>query len=357
MKRRFPDERSNLDAQFAAQRLAFGPMMFQAARVLRDCGVLEFLRGRALDGATAQEVAQHVELSLYASRVLLEAGLAAEMLELQQPDQDRYMLTRTGYLILRDPMTRVNMDFVHDVCYQPMFHLETALREARPAGLQELGDWKTIYEGLSQLPEHVKKSWFAFDHHYSDGVFERAIPTVLERRPARVLDVGGNTGKFALSCCKHDDSVQVTIIDLPGQLAVALDNARAAGLGNRISGQAIDMLDPDAPLPSGFDAIWMSQFLDCFGEDEVTSILSRAAAVMGADSRLYILETYWDRQEYDAARFSLINTSLYFTAVANGNSKMFHSKRMIACLEAAGLELEREVGGMSFHTLFCCKLR
>ena len=352
MRRRFPDELSNLDAKFAAQKLAFGPMMFQAARVLRDTGALEFLHGRSPDGATAEELADQGDLSLYAARVLLEAGLAAEMVQLEE---DRYMLTRVGYLILRDPMTRVNMDFVHDVCYRPMFHLDVAIREGRPAGLQEHGDWKTVYEGLSELPEQVRKSWFAFDHYYSDRVFERAVPAVLDRRPARVLDVGGNTGKFAVCCCQHDPDVQVTIVELPGQLSVALDNARAAGLASRITGQAMDMLDLEATLPSGFDAIWMSQFLDCFGEEEIISILTRAAAAMNGDGRLYILETYWDRQRYDAARFSLINTSLYFAAVANGNSKMYHSERMLACLEQAGLELEREVGEMSFHTLFCCK--
>jgi len=349
------DDLSNLDAKYAAQRLAFGPLMFQAARVLRTSGALEALKGAGRAGLTAEELCERVEaLSLYAARVLLEAGLAAEML---REEEQRFTLTKVGYLVLRDPMTRVNMDFVHDVCYRALFHLEASLREGRPAGLAELGPWPTVYEGLAELPEEIRRSWFAFDHYYSDGVFEHLLPIVLADSPTRVLDVGGNTGKFALACCRHDPEVRVTILDLPGQLEVALANAREAGFGERVEGRPIDFLDPKAPLPGGHDVLWMSQFLDCFGEEEIVSILSRAAAVMGPDTRLYILETYWDRQRYEAARFSVINTSLYFTAVANGNSKMYHSGRMRACVEAAGLRVVEELDevGVS-HTLFRCAL-
>ncbi len=352
MRRRFPDTLSPLEARYAAQKLAFGPMMFQAARVLRSCGALEHLRTCGQTGASVEELAEAVGLTLYAVRTLTEAGLAAEML---LEDSGRFQLTRVGYLVLRDPMTGVNIDFVHDVCYRPMFHFEQALREARPAGLQEHGDWNTVYEGLSELPEPIRESWFAFDHFYSDGVFERALPHVLAQTPARILDVGGNTGKFAIAVCRAACHVNVTIVDLPGQLAVAAERVASAGFADRVERHAADMLDLRAELPTGHDAIWMSQFLDCFSEPEIVSILARAAAVMTPAARLYILETYWDRQVHDAARFSVINTSLYFTAVANGNSKMLSADRMRACLDAAGLEIECDIGELGYHTLWRCR--
>lgn len=60
----------------------------------------------------------------------------------------------------------------------------------------------------------------------------------------------------------------------------------------RIHGHGANLLDPEVPFPTGFDAIWMSQFLDCFSEEEVTSILTRAARSMSRESRLYIMETF-----------------------------------------------------------------
>ena len=84
----------------------------------------------------------------------------------------------------------------------------------------------------------------------------------------------------------------------------------------------------------------MSQFLDCFSEEQVLSILERAARIMDGTSRLYIMETLWDRQRFEPAAFCLTMTSLYFTAIANGNSKMFHSEDLTRLVEQAGLEVE-----------------
>ena len=348
------DAKSNLDAKFDAQKLAFGPLMFQAARVLRDTGALQCIKDSGRNGITAEELEAGVDcLSIYAARLLLEAGLAAEMVALEG---DRYVLTKVGFLVQSDTMTTVNFDFVHDVCYQAFFHFDEAIREGKPAGLKELGPWATIYEGLTQLPEQVQRSWFAFDHYYSDSVSDAILPIVFESKPKRVLDLGGNTGKWALQCCAYDPNVQVTILDHPGQLARALQNAVEQNCADRITGQAIDFLDADAQLPTGFDVVWLSQFLDCFGEDEIISILTRARDSLAVGGSLFILETYWDRQRYNAARFSVINTSLYFAAVANGNSKMYHSERMKHRIDAAGLrvESERDNIGVS-HTLFRCR--
>ena len=89
------------------------------------------------------------------------------------------------------------------------------------------------------------------------------------------------------------------------------------------------------------DAIWMSQFLDCFSMPEIVGILRRAKAAMTPETRIYIMETLWDRQRYEPAAFCLTMTSLYFTAIANGNSKMYNTEDLEACIREAGLEIEQ----------------
>lgn len=350
-----PSRHDKTSARAAAQALVFGPLVFQAARVLRDSGALRELLQRGEAGATEEELAELTGLSLYAARVLLEAGLVAEMLELHER---RYRITLLGRMIQRDRMTRVNMDFVHDVCYRAGFHLEQALREGRPAGLRELGDWPTVYEGLAELPEPIRRSWFAFDHYYSDASFMQALPEVFGHRPKRLLDVGGNTGRWAMQCCAHDPDVEVTIMDLPGQLEDARARIAEAGLEARVRLHAGDLLDPTVPMPGGFHAIWMSQVLDCFSEEQILRILVRAATALAEGGRLHVLETFWDRQPNDTARYCVVGTSLYFAAVANGNSKMYHSERLLDLLGQAGFEVEREVDGLGFgHTLLTARLR
>ena len=100
----------------------------------------------------------------------------------------------------------------------------------------------------------------------------------------------------------------------------------------------------------------MSQFLDCFSEAQIISILRRAKSVMTAETRIYIMETLWDRQKFETAALCLTMTSLYFTAMANGNSKMYHSQDMERCIKLAGLEIEEIHDGLGQgHSIIVCK--
>lgn len=342
-----------VEAKFEAQKLSFAPVAFQCARVLRDTEILRVVSDAGPEGIAVDEISRQTGIGEYGVRVLLDMGASLGLVDYAG---DGFVLRKVGYFILNDSMTRANMDFTHDVCYRGLFHLEEAIREGKPAGLKEFGEWKTIYEGLSELPDQVRKSWFAFDHFYSDNAFDDALKVVFEEPVGTLFDVGGNTGRWALKCVAHDPEVNVRILDLPGQLKDAAETAKSNGYADRISGYEIDLLG-DAPLPAGADAIWMSQFLDCFAKPEILSILRRAAAAMNRSAYLFIMETYWDRQRFEAATYSLNATSLYFTALANGNSRMYHSKDMIDLVHKAGLIIDRDIDHLGVgHTLFRCRL-
>ena len=78
---------------------------------------------------------------------------------------------------------------------------------------------------------------------------------------------------------------------------------------------------------------------------------------MDSNTVLYIIELFWDRQQYEAARFSLNATSLYFTCIANGKSRMYHSDDMKALVQQAGLVVEQDTDGIGEgHTVFRCRL-
>ena len=344
------DKYSALEAKQEAQRIAFGPFVFQASKALRDLGILRAIESGGDAGLTLPEIVAQVGLSNYAVRVLAEAGLGIGALVL---DGDRFVLAKLGWFLLNDAMTRVNMDFVHDVNYKGFFHLQDSLREGRPAGLAELAPGaKTLYEVLGSLPEQVRKSWLDFDHFYSDNSFGTVLPLIFSEPVGTLLDVGANTGKWAIACANHAPEVRVTMCDLPGQLAQARVHIDRLGLGERVSEFPIDILQPDSVLPEGHDVIWMSQFLDCFSEDEIVMILRKAARVMTPATRLYIMETYWDRQRFENAAFCLQQTSLYFTCLANGNSQMYHSSVLHDCIRKAGLTIAEEIDGVGIsHTV------
>ena len=352
-KRYTKEQLSAIEAQRLAQEIAFGPVVFQVSRLMIKFGILKQL-AEAKNGKKMEEIANDAKLSLYAVQVLLEASLTIGTVLVKE---DYYYLSKAGWFLLNDKMVRVNMDFNHDVNYLGLFDLETSLLNGKPEGLKVFGTWDTIYEGLSKLPEQVQKSWFGFDHYYSDCSFPEALEIVFKNKPATLLDVGGNTGRWALQCVAHDEDVNITIMDLPQQLELMREHTKAKIGADRIHGHGVNLLDKSVPFPKGFETIWMSQFLDCFSEEEVTSILTRAAKSMDKNGTLYIMETFWDRQKFETAAYCLAQISIYFTALANGNSKMYHSEDMNRCVEAAGLKVDAIYDGLGMgHTIFACKL-
>ena len=348
-----PAELTAFEAISAAQKLAFAPIAFQASVALERLGILAAVAAAKDDGVSATDVAQRLKLPAYGVSVLLDMGLSIGLVWLRE---DRYVLDKVGYFLLNDTMTRVNLDFVADVCYDAMSALQDSVAQSAPKGLTRFGDWPTLYEALPHLPARTRTSWLSFDHFYSSHAFATALTHVFAAKPRHVLDIGGNTGLWAQACVEHDPHVKVTIVDLPAQAELTREQLRDSPHAERIHVEAVDLLDPTATLPAGADAIWLSQLLDCFSEQQATRILRLAAAVMHPGCSLFVLETLCDRQRYDAASYSLNATSLYFTCIANGVSRMYRSDDLLRVIRDAGLTVVAEQDNIGRgHTLLHCR--
>ena len=344
-----PTRQSAFEARFEAQKIAFAPVVFQCVRFAWKRGMLQAIADAGDTGLSVDQLAATGRWTPYVLRVVLETCLSAGVVYLEE---GRYVLDKTGFVILTDPITQVNIDFNHDVCYQALFELERTLDAEQPLGLKVFGDWPTLYQGLSQLPEPARTSWLAFDHYYSDTSFPEIMPDVFATSPRRLMDIGANTGKFSLAALAANERVALHLVDLPGQLAVAEENLRAAGLRERASLHPTDLLEHGAALPGDMDLVWMSQFLSCFSEAAIASIFERVAGALGPRGQVLVLDTFWDRQRYDIAAYCLINTSPYFNVMASGNSKVYESADYIRLAEAAGLKLVTARDGIGYcHSL------
>jgi len=347
---------------YEAQKIAFAPVIFQVVRSLRELGILRLIEHSGTAGITAADIADKLEISVYGIETLLESGLSCDVVEVKNNTtnayKDRlYSLSKVGYYILNDDMTKTNMDFNHHVCYHGLSDLDRSIKDGKPRGLETFGkQWETFYQALPNLPEQVKNTWYTFDNYYSDSSYPLILPIVLQDQPATIVDIGTNLGKFAILVAQSDPNIKITMIDLPDQLKVAQQNVETAGFTDRISAMVMNVLDTDLKFPKELDVYWMSQFASCFGPDELVSIFKRVGDAMSSRSRFFIMETCWDRQKHEAAAFSLVNTSPYFTCIANGNSKMYHSEELLSCVAAAGLEVVKITDDLSVcHSLFECR--
>jgi hypothetical protein len=239
-----------------------------------------------------------------------------------------------------------------------MDRLQESVERGAPCGLEQFGGGRTLYPKLTALPEPARASWFTFDQFYSDAAFGPALPIVFGAQPRHIADVGGNLGAWARRCTAYDPNVHVTIVDLPQQIAAAKVELRDAPHHDRIDFWPANLLESTASLPSDADTFWMSQLLDCFSEADIAAVLPRVREALPANGSLFVLELLWDRQEYDAAAYSVNATSLYFTCIANGVSRMYRSDDLLRLLGAAGFEVRAQHDRLGLgHTLLHCVKR
>ena len=336
-----------VDAKFEAQKIAFAPMCYQAIRTMLELGMMQAINDAGDAGITRKELAEKAKISEYGAGVLCEMALGMNVIKLSQDseagsaDKEKFVIGKIGWMLLEDDLTKVNFWFTNDICYEGAWKLKESIINGKPEGLKVFGDqWTTVYEALSTLPDKPKKSWFEFDHFYSDIAFPEALPIVFDEKPKTMLDIGGNTGKWSLACCRYNPDVKMTIVDLPGQANVAKKNAAEAGFADRIDFSMGNVLDDTTKLPENPDAVWMSQFLDCFSLKQITKILKKVYEAATPETNVFVLEPLWDKQRFEASSYSLQATSLYFTCIANGNSKMYRYEELVNAIGEAGFELK-----------------
>ena len=347
------DTRTAKQAQYEAQKIAFAPIIFQVARSMRDLGILEVIYENDKNPLNIEQIAQKVNITVYGVKTLIETSLSADIVK---EENDKYTITKTGYFLLKDEMTKINMNYNHYVNYKGLYDLDTAIVNEKAEGLKEFGDCETIYPLLSTLPAKVKQSWFEFDHYYSDTALDDAIEILLENKPKKVLDIGGNTGKFSIRLANKSDTIKVTIADLKEQIALATQNIKENNLEDRVDFYSTNILDENLSIPNGYDMIWMSQFLDCFKEKDIIDILTRVKKAKDKDAKIYIMEPLWDKQSVEVGAYCIINTSPYFTAMANGYSKMVNSWDMLDYIKKAGLKIESEIHNIGIcQSILICK--
>jgi ubiquinone/menaquinone biosynthesis C-methylase UbiE len=337
LKKEFYKDTENLEtveALYEAQRISFAPVVFQVARVLRDLNILDELIKNE-NGLSIDEIVEKTNLSEYSISVLCETGISAKIL---YEKDDKIFISKIGFFINNDEMTKVNMNFNHYVNYKGLYNLEDSIKNKKAEGLKVFGEWETIYPMLSSLPKEAQNSWFAFDHYYSDSGFYEAIEYLCKLNMNSILDIGGNTGKFAVEITNKIPNIDVTIMDLPQQIKLAKKNIYEKELNN-VSFIEHNILYDEIKELRKFDVIWMSQFLDCFDDKQIEEILIKVQALMEENSFICIMEPFWDRQGNEIASYCIINTSPYFTAMANGYSKMFRYSNFEKILFKANLEI------------------
>jgi SAM-dependent methyltransferase len=100
----------------------------------------------------------------------------------------------------------------------------------------------------------------------------------------RVLDVAAGHGKFGIAVARHNPEAQVFAVDWPAVVEVARENARTAGVEDRIHLLPGDVFEID--FGGGYDLILLANFLQILDPTRIHSLLSRLHAALAPSGRI-----------------------------------------------------------------------
>jgi SAM-dependent methyltransferase len=107
-------------------------------------------------------------------------------------------------------------------------------------------------------------------------------------RYRHILDIGGNSGEFALRICRNYPGIQATVFDLPLVCDIGLEHVRSEPEANRIAFVKGNALSDE--LPGGFDLVTFKSMLHDWPEKEAGHFIAKAAQALNPGGRLLIFE-------------------------------------------------------------------
>ena len=123
----------------------------------------------------------------------------------------------------------------------------------------------------------------------------------------KVLDIAAGHGLFGITLAKHNRNAEIVAVDWPNVLALAKENAQAAGVADRyrtIPGSAFDV-----DYGAGYDLVLLTNFLHHFDKPTCERLLRKIHAALGSGGRVVTLEFIPNEDRVSppiAASFSLM---------------------------------------------------
>ena len=109
---------------------------------------------------------------------------------------------------------------------------------------------------------------------------------------AKVLDVGGGNGSFALELARANPHVVAGSFDRPEVLELAVKNIEEKGLSERVQAFGGSFLEK---IQEGFDAITLKHIIHDWPDDGCLQILRTCRAALATGSKLFIIDAVIDR--------------------------------------------------------------
>jgi 2-polyprenyl-3-methyl-5-hydroxy-6-metoxy-1,4-benzoquinol methylase len=210
-----------------------------------------------------------------------------------------------------------------------------------------MGLTETVRTGHTNLGDGIAgdeaEEWVAFARHMQPmaaGPSQFIAQLVVEeRQPKRVLDIAAGHGLYGIAVAEHAPDAMIVAQDWPKVLAVAQENAQAAGLGKRhesLPGSAFTV-----ELGTGFDLVLITNFLHHFAEATCIGFLRKVRAAMVQGGRVVTLEFIPNDDRVTPARAAAFSLNML---LQTRDGDAYIESELFRMLDAAGFSSHKVVG-------------
>lgn len=226
------------------------------------------------------------------------------ILELLTKQADRYQLSPEAAIFLSRRSSRYMGSASHFLTSSTLIsHFSDVAEVVRTGGPLEGTDG-------TMSPEHPV--WVDFARGMAPVVVPAAgfIADLLEASkgtPWKILDIAAGHGLFGITLAEQNPNAEVVALDWPKVLAVAQENARKAGLGERyqlLPGSAFEVA-----FGREYDLVLITNFFHHFGQDACVELMHKIHDSLSSGGRAVTLEFVPNEDRVSpphAASFSLV---------------------------------------------------
>lgn len=215
---------------------------------------------------------------------------ASGVLDANEEDAPRLSAAFQSALRYRDLM-EAKLEFL-ELAGADFLELFTALvadpaRFQRSARLFELFSYD---RGHDETPENLAHAarWMRF----TTALTRHESPVLLDAldlsASRRMLDVGGNSGEFALQACRRHPALRATVLDLPVVCALGERHVAKAGDGARVAFARVPR--DGGAYPAAHDLVTFKSMLHDWPDAHAVTFLRRAHEALPEGGRVAILE-------------------------------------------------------------------
>ena len=237
--------------------------------------------------STAEDLSEHCQADKRGMRILCDYLCVMGLLE---KSGSTYSLTADSAVFL-DRNSPAYMGDVVNFLLDPFFvrdigDVARAVRKGGVATSPEGSDvpghpmWVTFARsmtGLNRMPAGLLADVICADLAVTD-----------DGEPVRVLDIAAGSGIFGITLAQKHPQAEITAVDWPNVLEVALENAQEAVLGQRyntIPGSAFEV-----ETGTGYHVILLCNFLHHFDAATCSKFLARIKNALVVGGKIYTLE-------------------------------------------------------------------